>query len=42
MAEAVMLLCSDKAGFITDENLCSDDGRTKRMVCHGNKEWTPE
>ena len=40
IAEAVMFLCSDKAGFITGENLCIDGGMTKLMIYHGDNGWT--
>lgn len=36
IAEAVMFLCSDKAGFITGENICIDGGMTKQMIYHGD------
>lgn len=40
IAEAAMFLCSDKAGFITGENLCIDGGMTKLMIYHGDNGWT--
>ena len=39
IAEAVLFLCSDKAGFITGENLCIDGGMTKLMIYHGDNDW---
>ena len=39
IAEAVLFLCSDKAGFITGENLCIDGGMTKLMIYHGDNGW---
>ncbi len=39
IAEAVLFLCSDKAGFITGENLCIDGGMTKLMIYHGEHGW---
>ncbi len=39
IANAVMFLCSDKAGFITGENLCIDGGMTKLMIYHGDNGW---
>lgn len=39
IAEAVMFLCSDKAGFITGENICIDGGMTKQMIYHGDFGW---
>ena len=40
IAEAVMFLCSDKAGFITGENICIDGGMTKQMIYHGDFGWS--
>ena len=31
---------SDKAGFITGENICIDGGMTKLMIYHGDHGWT--
>jgi NAD(P)-dependent dehydrogenase (short-subunit alcohol dehydrogenase family) len=42
IAEAVLFLCSKKAGFITGENLCIDGGMTKMMIYHGEHGWTYE
>lgn len=42
IAEMVMFLCSDKAGFITGENICIDGGMTKLMIYHGDNGWTLE
>ncbi len=39
IANAVMFLCSDKAGFITGENICIDGGMTKLMIYHGDNGW---
>ena len=39
-AEAVLFLCSDKAGFITGENVCVDGGMTRLMIYHGEHGWT--
>ena len=30
---------SDKAGFITGENICIDGGMTKQMIYHGDNDW---
>ena len=38
IAEAVLFLCSEKAGFITGENLCIDGGMTRLMIYHGEHE----
>ena len=35
----VMFLCSDKAGFITGENICIDGGMTRQMIYHGDNGW---
>lgn len=40
IAEAVMFLCSNKAGFITGENICIDGGMTKQMIYHGDFGWS--
>lgn len=42
IAEMVLFLCSDKAGFITGENICIDGGMTKLMIYHGEHGWTKE
>ncbi|MBQ6342168.1 MAG: SDR family oxidoreductase [Anaerolineaceae bacterium] len=34
IAEMVLFLCSNKAGFITGENICIDCGMTKQMIYH--------
>jgi len=39
IAQMVLFLCSDKAGFITGENICIDGGMTKLMVYHGDHGW---
>lgn len=36
----IMFLCSDKAGFITGENICIDGGMTKLMIYHDDHGWT--
>ena len=40
IANMVLFLCSDKAGFITGENICIDGGMTKQMIYHGEHGWT--
>lgn len=39
VANIVLFLCSEKAGFITGENICVDGGMTKQMVYHGDFGW---
>ncbi len=39
IANMVLFLCSEKAGFITGENICIDGGMTKLMVYHGDHGW---
>ena len=36
----MMFLASDKAGFITGENICIDGGQTKLMIYHGDHGWS--
>ncbi len=40
IAELILFLCSEKAGFITGENICVDGGMTKLMIYHGEHGWT--
>ncbi len=40
IANMVLYLCSEKAGFITGENICIDGGMTKLMVYHNDFGWT--
>ena len=42
IASMVLFLCSDKAGFITGENICIDGGQTKLMIYHGDHGWKLE
>ena len=42
IAQMVLFLCSDKAGFITGENICIDGGMTKLMIYHGDHGWSLE
>lgn len=42
IANMVLFLCSDKAGFITGENICIDGGMTKQMIYHDDFGWTLE
>lgn len=40
IANMVSYLCSDKAGFITGENICIDGGMTRQMIYHNDFGWT--
>ena len=40
IANMVLFLCSDKAGFITGENICIDGGMTKLMIYHDDHGWS--
>lgn len=40
IASMVLYLCSEKAGFITGENICIDGGMTKQMIYHGDHGWS--
>ena len=42
IANMVLYLCSDKAGFITGENICIDGGMTRQMIYHGENGWVLE
>ena len=42
IANMVFYLCSDKAGFITGENICIDGGMTRQMIYHGDNGWKLE
>ncbi|MBQ6156902.1 MAG: SDR family oxidoreductase [Bacteroidales bacterium] len=39
IANMVLYLCSNKAGFITGENICIDGGMTRQMIYHGDNGW---
>ena len=39
IANMVLYLCSDMAGFITGENICVDGGMTRQMIYHRNHGW---
>ena len=39
IANMVLYLCSDMAGFITGENICIDGGMTRLMIYHGDYGW---
>ena len=39
IAEMALFLCSEKAGFVTGENICIDGGMTKLMIYHGEHGW---
>ena len=40
IASMILFLASDKAGFITGENICIDGGQTRLMIYHGDHGWT--
>ena len=42
IANMVLFLCSDKAGFITGENICIDGGQTRLMIYHNDCGWRYE
>ena len=39
IAEMALFLCSEKAGFITGENICIDGGMTRLMIYHEEHGW---
>ena len=39
IAELILFLASDQAGFITGENICVDGGMTRLMIYHGDHGW---
>lgn len=39
IANMVLYLCSDMAGFITGENICIDGGMTRQMIYHDDHGW---
>ena len=42
IANMILFLASDRAGFITGENICIDGGMTRQMIYHGDHGWTLE
>ena len=40
IANMVLYLCSDMAGFITGENICIDGGMTHQMIYHDEHGWS--
>lgn len=40
IANMVLFLCSDRAGFISGENICIDGGMTRQMIYHAEHGWT--
>ena len=42
IANMVLYLCSDMAGFITGENICIDGGMTRQMIYHDDHGWKLE
>ena len=39
IAHMALFLASEKAGFITGENICIDGGMTRLMIYHGDHGW---
>lgn len=39
IANMALYLCSDKAGFVTGENICIDSGMTRQMIYHDDFGW---
>ena len=39
IAALALFLASDRAGFITGENICVDGGMTRLMIYHGDHGW---
>lgn len=42
IANMVLYLCSEAAGFITGENICIDGGMTHQMIYHDDHHWKLE
>lgn len=42
IANAILFLCSERAGFISGENICIDGGMTRQMIYHGEYGWKYE
>ncbi len=42
IASMVLYLCSEKAGFITGENICIDGGMIRQMIYHNDFGWSLE
>ena len=42
IANLALFLASDKAGFITGENICVDGGMTRQMIYHNDFGWKLE
>ncbi len=40
IAHMILFLASEKAGFITGENICIDGGMTRQMIYHGDHGWS--
>lgn len=40
IAHMALFLASDKAGFITGENICIDGGMTRQMIYHNDFGWS--
>ncbi len=42
IANIVLFLCGEEAGFVTGQNIVVDGGMTKQMIYHGDCGWTYE
>lgn len=40
IAHMVLYLCSERAGFISGENICIDGGMTRQMIYHAEHGWS--
>ena len=40
IANMVLYLCSEDAGFMDGQNIVVDGGMTRRMIYHGDNGWT--
>ena len=42
VANLILFLCSEKAGFLTGETIYLDGGMTRQMIYHGEEGWSYE
>ena len=40
IANMILFLCSEKAAFITGENICIDGGMTRQMIYNDDYGWS--